>query len=43
VLESLIPGAVGQPHTTLEGVAHFCQEDAPERLAEIVLSVARPR
>ena len=40
VLERLIPGAQGQPHTTLEGVAHFSQEDAPEQLAEILVSVA---
>ena len=40
VLKKLIPGAAGQPHTTLEGVAHFSQEDAPEHLAEIIVSVA---
>jgi haloalkane dehalogenase len=40
VLQKMIPGANGQPHETLEHVAHFCQEDAPERLAEIVLEVA---
>ena len=40
VLKKLIPGASGQPHVTLEGVAHFSQEDAPERLAQIVIDVA---
>jgi haloalkane dehalogenase len=39
VLQSLIPGAAGQPHVTLEGVAHFSQEDAGPRLAEIVIAV----
>jgi haloalkane dehalogenase len=40
VLQKLIPGAEGQPHVTLERTGHFCQEDADERLAEIVVSVA---
>jgi haloalkane dehalogenase len=41
VLKKLIPGAEGQPHETLEGVAHFCQEDAGARLAQIVIDVAQ--
>lgn len=41
VLQELIPGASGQPHITLEGVAHFSQEDAGPRLAEVILAVAR--
>ncbi len=41
VLQELIPGAAGQPHITLEGVAHFSQEDAGSRLAEVILAVAR--
>jgi haloalkane dehalogenase len=28
-----VPGAVGQPHTTIEGAGHFLQEDAGEALA----------
>lgn len=40
VLRKLIPGAAGQPHTTLRGVAHFSQEDAPAQLAEIIAAVA---
>lgn len=40
VLQSLIPGAAGQPHVTLEGVAHFSQEDAGPRLAEIVIAAS---
>ncbi len=31
-----IPGAAGQPHTTIEGAGHFLQEDQPERFAEVV-------
>jgi haloalkane dehalogenase len=43
VLQTLIPGAAGQPHVTLEGVAHFSQEDAGPRLAEVVVAVATAR
>lgn len=31
-----IPGAAGQPHTTIEGAGHFLQEDAGEALAEVL-------
>ena len=40
VLRKLIPGAEGQPRTTLEDVAHFSQEDAGPELAQIVIDVA---
>jgi haloalkane dehalogenase len=40
VLRRLIPGAADQPHVTLENVAHFSQEDAPEQLARVVLELA---
>jgi haloalkane dehalogenase len=40
VLQKMIPGAAGQPHETLEHVAHFSQEDAGERLAAIVVELA---
>ena len=33
-LQAAIPGAAGQPHTTIEGGGHFLQEDAGEELAE---------
>ncbi len=36
-LQSLIPGAKGQPHITIEGGGHFLQEDKGEQLAEIVV------
>jgi haloalkane dehalogenase len=32
-----IPGAKGQPHTTIRGAGHFVQEDAGEELARIAL------
>ena len=32
-----IPGAKGQPHTTIRGAGHFVQEDAGEELAQIAL------
>lgn len=41
VLRKLIPGAEGQPHVTLEGVAHFSQHDAGAELADVVIGVAR--
>ncbi|HYW02682.1 MAG TPA: haloalkane dehalogenase [Gammaproteobacteria bacterium] len=36
VLQKLIPGAKGQPHTTIEGGGHFLQEDRGEALAKVI-------
>ena len=36
-LQSLIPGAKGQPHVMIEGGGHFLQEDKGEELAKIVV------
>jgi haloalkane dehalogenase len=36
-LRKLVPGAVGQPHTTIEGAGHFLQEDKGPELARVVL------
>ena len=36
-----IPGAAGQPHTTIAGAGHFLQEDRGEELARIVAEWAR--
>jgi haloalkane dehalogenase len=36
VLQARIPGATGQPHTTIEGAGHFLQEDHGKALAEVV-------
>lgn len=37
VLQARIPGAKGQPHCTLERAGHFCQEDAGEALAALLI------
>ena len=31
-----VPGAQGQPHTTIEGAGHFLQEDKGEELAKVI-------
>ncbi|MBI4558687.1 MAG: haloalkane dehalogenase [Candidatus Hydrogenedentes bacterium] len=36
VLQTLIPGAKGQPHITVTGAGHFIQEDKGEELAGII-------
>lgn len=36
-----VPGAVGQPHTTITGAGHFLQEDRGEELAHVVISFIR--
>ncbi len=36
VLLADIPGAAGQPHTTIIGAGHFLQEDKGEQLAAVV-------
>ncbi len=44
LLQVAIPGAEGQPHSTIEQGGHFVQEDAGEQLADIVTDfVARTR
>ena len=37
VLQAMIPGTKGQPHTTIEGGGHFLQEDKGEELARVVV------
>jgi haloalkane dehalogenase len=37
VLQARIPGAQGQPHTTIAGGGHFLQEDRGEELAGVVI------
>lgn len=40
---TLVPGAEGQLHVTIENAHHFFQEDAPDQLAQIVVdAVANP-
>jgi haloalkane dehalogenase len=36
ILQTEIPGAAGQPHTTIAGAGHFLQEDKGEELARVV-------
>ena len=41
VLQKLIPGCSGQPHTTIENGGHFLQEDQGEKLAQVVVDFLR--
>ncbi|MDJ0837744.1 MAG: haloalkane dehalogenase [Acidobacteriota bacterium] len=36
IFQKKVPGAQGQPHTTIEGGSHFLQEDCGEALAHVV-------
>ncbi len=36
VFQERVPGASGQPHTTIEGGGHFLQEDRGPALARVV-------
>ena len=38
VFQERVPGAKGQPHTTIEGGGHFLQEDCGEAFAEVVIN-----
>ena len=40
LFQEIVPGAKGQPHTTIRGAGHFLQEDASAQLARIVIRVA---
>jgi haloalkane dehalogenase len=37
VFRDRVPGAKGQPHTTVEGGGHFLQEDKPAELAALLI------
>lgn len=41
VFQSLVPGARGQPHVTIEGAGHFLQEDKGEELAAVIVDFCR--
>ena len=41
LLQQAIPGAAGQPHTTIAGGGHFLQEDRGEELARVVVDFVR--
>lgn len=36
-----VPGAKGQPHTTIKGGRHFIQEDEPEALSKVIVDFVR--
>ena len=40
-LQSRIPGAAGQPHTTIAGAGHFLQEQKGPELAQVVVDFVR--
>ena len=40
-LQRVIPGASGQPHTTIRSAGHFLQEDQGEELARVVANFVR--
>jgi haloalkane dehalogenase len=40
-IQEAIPGAKGQPHTTIEGAGHFIQEDKGEELAAVTVEFIR--
>jgi haloalkane dehalogenase len=37
VFQAMVPGAKGQPHTTIEGGGHFLQEDRGDELAKVIV------
>ena len=37
LLQAMIPGTKGQPHTTIAGGGHFLQEDKGEELAQVIV------
>lgn len=41
VFQERVPGAAGQPHTTIEGASHFLQEDKGPELARVVADFVR--
>jgi haloalkane dehalogenase len=41
ILTRVIPGAAGIEHPVIEGAGHFLQEDAGERLGEVITAFLR--
>jgi len=37
IFQKRVPGAKGQPHTTIKGGGHFLQEDCAEEFAEVIV------
>lgn len=42
VFQERVPGARGQPHTTIRGAGHFVQEQQGEKLGRLIARFARP-
>ncbi|MFM7143002.1 MAG: haloalkane dehalogenase [Alphaproteobacteria bacterium] len=42
-IEKRVPGALGQPHTTIHGGGHFLQEDCGAELAKVVIDFLATR
>jgi haloalkane dehalogenase len=38
VFQKQVPGAKGQPHTTIQGGGHFLQEDCGKKFAEVIVN-----
>ncbi|RME48449.1 MAG: alpha/beta fold hydrolase [Caldilineae bacterium] len=38
IFQKRVPGAKGQPHTTIKGAGHFLQEDKGEEVAQVVVN-----
>ena len=44
IFQKRIPGAQGQPHTTIKGAGHFLQEDKGEEFADVIVTfIAKTR
>jgi haloalkane dehalogenase len=41
LIQKLVPGATGQPHTTIRDAGHFLQEDKGEELAKVVVDFVK--
>jgi haloalkane dehalogenase len=41
VWQKLVPGAQGQPHTTIRGAGHFLQEDKGPEIARAISDLIR--
>lgn len=41
IFQQRVPGARGQPHTTITGAGHFLQEDKGEELARVIVEFVR--
>jgi haloalkane dehalogenase len=42
IFQERIPGAKGQPHTTIKGGGHFLQEDCGPELARVIVDFMKP-